>query len=128
MVDASGNPISQVSVNPVGSEDYNDALFDFVEGNDLSLVHYRLLLSARDRWCWWAKFLSWAILTLVSLEAVFGGFLLWSKLIGHTVVRRLLIGTFCATGLSFLCCVVPLIFLLSAHDRITELRKHYDLP
>lgn len=128
LVDASGNPISEVSVNPVGSEDYNDALFDFVEGNDLSLVHYRLLLSTRDRWCWWAKSLSWAILTLMSLEAVFGGFLLWSKLVGRIVVGRILVGTFCVTAISLLCCVVPLIFLLSAHDRISELRKHYALP
>jgi hypothetical protein len=128
LVDAGGNPISEVSVNPVGSENYNDALFDFVEGNDLSLVHYRLLLHTRDRWCGWAKSLSWAILILMSLEAVFCGYLLWSKLVGHFLAGHLLVVTFCATAISFVSCLVPLIFLLCAHDKISELRKRYDLP
>lgn len=128
MVDATGNPIAQVSVNPVGSEDYNDALFDFVEGNDLLLVHYRLLLTARDRWCWWARSLSWAILVLVSLEALLGGILLWCKIIGHVAQARLVVATFYVTGISLLTCLVPLFFLLRAHDRISELRKRYALP
>lgn len=128
LVDPAGNPITEVAVNPVGSENYNDALFDFIEGNDEHLVHYKLLLGARDKWCHWAKILSWGILVLFSLELLIGGLLLWAKLASHLFSDTLIWGSLCLAGILILSCVIPLYFLLSAHDQIIRYRKKYASP
>ncbi len=128
LVDPAGNRITEVSVTPAGSESYNEALFDFVESNDKQLIDYRLLLSVCDRWCRWARFLSWATLGLLSLEGCISGILLWAYFASHFFSPRFLFGTFCPTGACIIGCITPLFFLLSAHDKINDFRKQYALP
>jgi len=125
VLDSGGHPAGQVVMNPAGGEDYNDAVSDFIATGVAELVDYRLLIDARKKWCGWARFLSWAILSLLLTEAAMAGLLFVLKFLEYVPAKPWLIVTFAPTAAGLVGCLLPLGFLLYFHDRITGIREHY---
>lgn len=129
LFDATGRPI-EVAVSPAGSEDYNNAIFEFVESDFQVLLDCRALSALRRRWCACARFLSWALLILVALESLIAGALaFWTKYLDRNLPSCALEGAFLFTGLVLVAVVfVPAAILLYLHDRILQHRLRYAAP
>jgi len=110
ILDAYGE-YSEKDVDLRGSEDYRNALFDFVEHNAEEMVDYRSLLLTHSRWQFWTKYLSWSILILMVLESLIlvivggidklGGHSLPDWLVGWSILPTALLVASCFCGLCF---------------------------
>lgn len=117
ILDAYGE-YSEKDVDPRGSEDYRNALFDFVEHNAEEMVDYRSLLLTHSRWKFWIKYLSWSIFFLMVLESlilviVFG----IDKLGDHCLPDWLVCWSILPTALLIGSCFCGLCFSLFYHNR-----------
>lgn len=129
VLDPFGNPI-EVAVSPAGSEDYTNAISDFVNSNFEALIDCRRLIDLRRRWCGCARALSWAIFTFVLIEGFIASALaFWTKYLGHEACVLFLGASFVMTVLFIAVALVgPIAFLLFFHDQITKTRLQYDTP
>jgi len=130
LVNPSGVPIlsyQEVPINVVGSEAYREAVRDFVEqGADL-LTDYRVLRSARDRWCGWSQRLSWGILLLLVWQAIAGVGIAADQFGFVNVPDRVVYGSLVPTAAIFflnLACLFP---RMRSHDSIMKLRAKHDV-
>jgi hypothetical protein len=130
IVDPLGNPAREVSVSPVGSERYNDALFDFVESSRQHLVDYRTLCELRSRWMWWNEKLSLSVLSLMIIEAIISGFFgYFGKLQGEHFTPRMILESFLPIASIFVLGVTtPLVTIAYLHSRILSFRITYAAP
>jgi len=69
IVDAYGS-YREKEVDPTKSEDYRNALFDFVEGNVGEMARYARLLRIHALATFWRKALTWTIFILLSVQAL----------------------------------------------------------
>ncbi len=113
--------------NPLSSEAYRERVQEFVETQSGAMVDCRSLVLLRSAWCFWAKFLSWALLSLIAWQLVTAGVLgLLDRIAGVPVPESMIRWAGAVTALGIVACLFPLPFLLHRHDRIHELRTRYD--
>jgi len=117
ILDASGK-YSEMDVDPRQSEDYRNALFDFVENNTEEMVDYRFILLTHCGWKFWTKYLSWSILILMVLESlilvIVGGI---DKLGDHSLPDWLVCRSILPTVLIVVSCFCGLCFSLFYQNR-----------
>lgn len=115
--------------NPVGSEAYRDCIREFVETASNTMVDCRVLRSARDSWCFWARFLSWAILCLLMWELVSCGLIaVLDKAFGVAIPDHVVNLTMLPTVVGVVAVVFPFPFLLKYHDVISSFKVKYHGP
>jgi hypothetical protein len=112
---------SERPTNPVGSDRYRQALRRFIDANAKALVDYVCVGHAKKTWCLWARFLSWAVLSLAFWQAICVAILgVAGKLIAleipETAVKLSFLPSALLIVLFFLCQGV----LLRQHDIIHE--------
>jgi hypothetical protein len=114
------------AVDPMASEDYHNALFDFVENEADVLPDYRSLLLTRSAWQFWTRYLSWSILILMISEAasigLIGGV---DKLGGYSLPNLFIHGSILPTVFIVLSCFCGLCFSLFYHNRGTKYVGRY---
>jgi hypothetical protein len=117
---------SEKPTNPVGSDEYRQALRRFVDGSSKALVDYYGACRARRTWSRWARLLSWVVLLLVLWQAICiatlgGAGKLIALSIPETATRLSFLPSAVFVMLFFLCQVV----LLHQHDIIHESKNQY---
>lgn len=125
ILDAQG-AYSERNVDPRGSEDYRNALFDFVENNAEEMAHYRSLMLARASWRIWTRYLSWSILTLMAIEAVIVATIGVDKLGRCTLPDWCVYWSFVPTGCAVASCFCGLVFSLFHHNKGTKCLEQYN--
>lgn len=111
------------------SEEFRESLQKFIEGDGHVLVDYRSALTARHSWCFWAKALSWCLLTtLVWLFSVAGLVFLFEKVFEIRVPDVMLTLSWVITLVAVLSCLLPLPLQLRSHDKLCHLRMLHDSP
>jgi hypothetical protein len=130
LVGPSGEPLPSIVLSPAGSEDYHNVLYAFIQSDLSDIIDYRGLSDARNSWCLWARYLSWAIFvlmvtefaSLISLGAA-------AKLFEVPVPKWVIGGSFALTTAIVLGgCLLPLACMLRLHDQITALRMRHAAP
>lgn len=106
-------------------EQYRNVVRNFIEKRSGAIVDCRSLALDRELWAGRASKLSWGLLAFVIYEAVGAGALLLDKLGVYALPDGLVTWTFAPTALLFGFCVVVVVGLLLAHDRITDIRMKY---
>jgi hypothetical protein len=117
---------SDKTVDPRGSEDYRNALFDFVENNVEEMADYRSLMLVRARWWFWTRYLSWSILALMVIEVIFVGTIGLDKLGCCTLPDRCVYWSFIATGFGVANCFCGLVLSLFHHNGGTKYLEQYN--
>jgi len=116
--------------NFLESEAFRQAIGDFVSSGANVISDYRVLARARASWCFWARLLSWSILAIIILQAVFlaaHGFI--DKILGNHLPDWCAHGSIVITGfivLFVLCLEFPI--LLRNHDKMIQQKVKYDAP
>lgn len=114
--------------NPVRSEAFRETIRDYVEGHSEVIAHYRMLLSARNSWCSWARFLSWSLLVLIEVEIVIVGALAFvDKLSAWEFPDWSIQWSWLPVALLVGTCVLPLAFMLRKHDIMTKFKIQYEV-
>jgi len=122
-----GNTYIEQAANPVGSEGYREAVREFVEKQAGTISDFRSLLLAKAAWCFWARFLSWAILGFLTWQLAAVGALAFLDRIGGLALPEWSIKwSALPTSLCVLACLVPLPMLLRNHDRVTDYKQRYE--
>ena len=116
------------ATNPVQSEGFRETVRDFVEGHSIVMADYRNLLNARDKWCNWARFLSWTLLALLVIEVVIVGILGFvDKLAGHALPGWSIHWSWLPVAFLVVAAVLPLPFMLRKHDIMTKCKITYEV-
>lgn len=122
---ADGSLSREVTVNPVGSEKYREAVLDFVLSQNDAMATYRTVVHCRDRWVCWARRLSWSLLAGVLMHGMFAFALLGLRLAELSMPMRWLQA---GCGLS-LCLFIFVLFcvasMMRSHDVIQHHRRAY---
>lgn len=114
--------------NPVRSEAFRETIREFVDGHSVVIAHYRILLLARDGWCKWGRFLSWALLLLVLVEIGIVGVLGYvDKLNGQQLPDGSIHWSWLPVALLVVTAVLPLPFMLRKHDIMTKYKIEYEV-
>jgi hypothetical protein len=122
----SGGHYCEKPVNPVGSESYRNALFEFVDNNVDELVDYKLLKRTRKAFGFWTAYLSWSILGLVILEGVILGMVgVIDKLLGYCVPDVIVNWSVLPTGIAVLSCFLALPFSLAYYGKGIRYGEQY---
>ena len=122
----SGDIYVERAVNPVVSEIYREAIRDFLEERADWVCDYHGLLTARDRWCFWAGAFRNLLLGLFSWQLITCGLLFADKVteLGLPVWLTCVIST--GTGLAVASSIVTVVFRLVHYRTIVILRLKYD--
>lgn len=115
--------------NPVGSEAYKNCMQEFVETALNTMIDCRAMRTARDSWCFWARILSWSIVSLLIWEVVALGILgALDKLVGIPMSERLVDLSLLPTAAGVFVAIGTLPLLLKHHDVINEFKVKYNGP
>jgi len=129
IIDAHGGTYVERPINPVGSESYREAVREFIEGDDGALADYRLLLTARGRWCWWAKTRSWLILSLLFWQVVAASVLgILDRLFGVALPTWLVQWSLLPTATFVLTVLAQCTLIMRQDDIVLHMKEHYDAP
>lgn len=124
------NPIySEKVANFLESDTFRQTVRDFIDPRVDRISDYRVLMRARENWCFCARMLSWSIWFSIILQFVFlvtHGFV--DYLLGHSLPNWTIHATLAISGfvVLFVLCLVP--FLLRSHDVILQHKVKYDAP
>ena len=109
--------------NPIQSEGFRECIREYVEGESVLLADYRALLSARDHWCNWARFLSWTLLVLLLVELAVVGILgLVDRLAGVILPDWFIKWSWIPVGVLILCIALSFSIMLYKHDIMQSAR------
>ncbi len=120
-----GGTYVERAVNPVGSEIYRETIRDFVEERADWICDYHSLLSARDRWCFWAGAFRNLLLGLFSWQLITCGLLFADKVSALELPVWLMCAISTATGLAVASSIVTVVFRLLHYRTIVNLRLKY---
>ena len=124
-----GNTYTEQCANPWGGELYREALRDFVEGNSNLMTDYHSACQARERWCLWAKRLSWALFSLLVWQAcIVGATALLDVICQVQIPDWVFLWAGVPTAILFAGCLIAMCSCLRHHDRIQGFRMRYDTP
>ncbi len=111
------------------SEAFKDSLQKFVEGNAAIILDYRVVFAARQRWCFWARALSWCLLIGLVWLIPATGFMFVLERCLDTPLADWQLGVIATlSGLTVASVLATLPFQLIAHDKIIHFRVQYDSP
>ncbi len=120
-----GTLFKEVSVSPVGSEKYREAILDFLLAHVDAMQAYREVTIARDSWAMWARRLSRGILFGMIVHGTLGFTLLALRFADRLPSKQTIAFAasfcFCIVAFAFLCAAV----MMRSHDRILEYRHFY---
>lgn len=114
------------STNPLGSDEFRQALNKIVEGDVDILVDYWKTYRASKTWGVWARILSWSVLILAIWEVIcVAGFGLGPKLFDFTIPDPLLRWSFGPTIFLVILFFVCQVGMLNQHDVIQNSKSKY---
>jgi hypothetical protein len=125
LIQPDGTPFKEVAVNPVGSENYRQAVVEFVLAENEAMNAYRIVTTGKGRWGTWARRLSWSLLTGIGLHGVLGFGLLGVRFAEWNAPVQVLIAS---CGLSFCLFVFVLLcaaLMMRSHDQIQQYKGIY---
>lgn len=129
IVGPDGNTYTEQCANPLGGELYREALRDFVEGSSNLMTDYHSACLARERWCLWAKRLSWALLGLIVWQfSIVGATALLDLTSLVQIPDWVLLWAGLPTAILIAGCLVAVFSCLRHHDTIERFRIRYDTP
>lgn len=122
------NGYSERATSPLGSEAYREALLRFIEAQAGTIVDYGCTCRARNKWCFWARLLSWNVLALSFWEvlcvALFG---VVSTLFELQITPNLVRWSFAPTTVLVALFFLSQALLLRHHDVIHDSRTRYGI-
>ena len=122
-----GTLFKEVSVNPVGSEKYREAILDFVLAHTDAMHAYREVTVAREGWVKWAQRLSRGLLFGMVFHGTLGFALLGVRFTDFIPSPQIIVAVatfcFCVIVFAFLCLAV----MMGCHDRILKYRHTYGI-
>lgn len=114
---------AEAAVEELRGESFQDGISDFVSTDIEELMSYRTLVHARNRWCAWARRISWAVFVLLVLQGTFTAyFAVFAKVLNKSVSLLALLATFSLSGVIVLFCVICAGVMLYHHDQISKYR------
>lgn len=122
-----GSTYHETTLNPLHSEEYRQTLHDFMRAKSPALVAYSDVRWAKNRWCKWARLLSWAVLLLCVWEgAALVTLAILSKLVKLNLPNSILAASCAPTILGFIVIFVCFAALLLNHDVIMDKKRDHD--
>jgi len=129
IITSNGGSYSERRVNPVGSESYGESIRDFLEREQAAMVDYRLLVTAKTSWCFWARCRGWLILILLLWETLavtlLGGI---DKTFGVEVAEWLVSWPVIPAALMVFGFFAISAAVMRQDDRILRIKERYDVP
>jgi hypothetical protein len=123
---ADGSLSREVTVNPVGSEKYREAVLDFVLSQNDAMIAYRIVTLCRNRWVRWARCLSWSLLAGIVMHGIFAFALIGVRLADLGTMPKWWLQAGCASSL---CLFIFVLFcvasMMRSHDQIQHYRRVY---
>jgi len=120
---------SERDANFLKSEEFEQAITDFVAFKCDMLSGYRILIRARSIWCFWARVLSWSILLLIVLQILSLALHGYDKIVVKHLPDWSVHGTLIVTGcLVLIMFCLPFTIMLCNHDVIMKEKVKYDAP
>jgi hypothetical protein len=125
------NPVySEKVANFLESDTFRQTVRDFIDLRVDRISDYRILVRARDNWCFWARKLSWSILLLTILQVVFlVAHGIFDYLLAYSLPNWAIHATLAISGFMVLLVLcLPFPILLRSHDVILHYKVKYDAP
>lgn len=126
IIDPHGDTYIERPINPVGSEQYREALRDFVDAEATRIVDYRSAYEAGMQWCKWSKRLSWALLFFWIYQGAAAGIVIvFDVACSIKIPEFFLLGSIAPTGLLFVFVAVAASMCQWHHTKICDLRLEH---
>lgn len=129
ILDPGAKQFQESYVSPVGSEEFRNALFAFVQADASTLCDYRRLADLRDKWLFWSRVQSWTCFVALVVECVtLASLFVFAKVASVSVEFTYGLATLAPISILFTCFTAASARMLVLHDRFVTLRKRYASP
>lgn len=117
---------SERPTDPVSSDAFREAIHRFVHSEVDALADYEQVYRSRNRWCHWARMLSWTVLVLSFWEVVCVAVLgLLAKFFGIQIADGVVAGSFAPTTVLVLNFFICKAVLLRQQDVIHDYKINH---
>jgi hypothetical protein len=119
-----GDRSAESILKELSGEDFQSDISSFIDDDVEEIVWYWRLSHARTSWSSWARRISWAVLILSVMEAIFSAaFAVLFKIFNHPLTMQFAMVSFVASGAAVAFCFLSGGAMLYHHDKISKYRE-----